>query len=114
MYRVVMIGEAAVPMESAASIDLSFKHIFGADPMKLLTNAKDEADAIDFFTKMAFVMAKFAELHSGRELRKLNEDAFLDWLDKFDRTDLMQVLGEVQDVYVSAKQSESEAKKNSD
>ena len=76
MYRVVMIGEAAVPMESAASIDLSFKHIFGADPMKLLTNTKDEVEAIDFFEKMAFVMAKFAELRSGRELRKLNEDAF--------------------------------------
>lgn len=114
MFRVVMIGEAAVPMESAASIDLSYKHIFGADPLKALTAAKDEADAIDIFSRMAFVMAKFAELRSGRELRKLNEDAFLDWLDQFDRTDLMNALGEVQEVYTSARQTESEAKKNND
>ena len=58
-----------------------------------------------------------APLSPGRlhdTARKLNEDAFFDWLDKFDRTDLMQALGEVQDVYVSAKKPESEAKKNSD
>lgn len=114
MYREVKIGEAAVPFESAASIDLSFKHIFGADPLKILTGAKDETDALDFFSKMAFVMAKFAELQSGRELRKLNEDNYLDWLDQFDRTDLMNALGEIQDVYISARKSESEAKKNNE
>lgn len=113
MYRVVMIGETAVPMESAASVDLSYKHIFNSDPLKDFVNA-DETDSIAIFERMGFVMAQFAKLKSGRELRKLNENDFLDWLDGFDRADLVNALPEIQSVYLSAKESASEAKKNTE
>lgn len=113
MYKVVMIGEAAVPMESAASIDLSYKHIFGSDPLREITNA-DETDAVSIFQRMGFVMAMFAKLKSGRELRKLTENDFLDWLDQFDRADLVTSLPDIQDVYLSAREGESKAKKNTD
>ena len=76
MYNVIKVGDKEVPMMSMASVDLYFKTIFHEDPMKIQSKPDfDTGDLLDFISKMGFVMAKFAELKSRKEMLKLNEDA---------------------------------------
>lgn len=112
MYNVVKIGEKAVPLLSMASVDRYFKNIFGDDPIKMQAKGLDEAEAIDFITRMGFVMAKFAEAKDRKEMAKLNEDAFLDWLDQFERNELFLALPDIQKTYEGQQATDADAKKN--
>ena len=96
MYNEIHIGQQTVPMLAMASIDDYYRNIFHEDPVKLQT-AKDldEGDLINFIEKMGFVMAKFAETKNRKEMLKLNEDAFLDWLDQFDEFPMLEILTEL-------------------
>lgn len=113
MYNVVKIGNEQVPMLAMASVDLYYKQIFHEDAIKL-QSGKDfsEGDLINFVMKMGFVMAKFAELKDRKEMAKLNEDAFLDWLDRFERADYLNALSDVRMTYEGQSLTESDAKKN--
>ena len=111
MYNLVKIGDKAVPMMAMASTDLYYKNIFREDPIKLQLTADDEAGLINFVMKVGFVMAKFAELHDRKEMNKLNEDAFLDWLDQFERSDYLNALGDVRMTYEGQSLTEADAKK---
>lgn len=115
MYNVVKIGDKDVPMLAMASVDLYYKQIFHEDAIKL-QSAKDfdEGDLINFVEKMGFVMAKFAELKNRKEMSKLNEEAFLDWLDQFERVDYMNALADIRMTYEGQSVTGSDAKKNSD
>ena len=100
MYNIVRIGEKDIPMLAMASADVDYWHIFHEDPIKLQT-AKDldEGDMIIFIQKMGFVMAKFAEFKNRKEMAKLNEDSFLEWLDQFDTFSIYQILPELIDLW---------------
>ena len=111
MYNIVKIGEKDVPMLSMASVDIYYRNIFHEDPVKLQTNDPDQGDIVNFFLRMAFVMAKFAELKNRAEMNKLNEDAFLDWLDQFDRAAYYDALGDIRLTYEGQAVTESVSKK---
>jgi len=117
MYKVVKIGEKEVPMLSMASTDIYYKNTFSEDPLKLQT--KDDYDAADMyhlFVRMGFIMAKQAESKSRKEMMKLSEDAFLDWIDGFQREDLYEfdTIIEIKDVYEGNRTTTSEPKKEED
>lgn len=115
MYNVVKIGTVEVPMLSMASVDLYYRQIFHEDPVKLQTAENpDGGDFINFVVKMGFVMAKFAETKSRKEMMKLNEDAFIDWLDQFDRADYLDALADIRMTYDGQQLTDADAKKNSD
>ena len=115
MLRTIQIGEQQIPMLAMASVDYYFQQIFHEDPLKIQTSKSlDEADMINFLFRMGFVMAKFAELRSRKAMVQLNQDAYLDWLDQFDRGEYMDALEAVRDVYDGQKQPSSTAKKNND
>lgn len=111
MYNIVKIGEKDVPMLCMASVDVYYRNIFHEDPIKLQTKDPDEGDLINFVMKMGFVMAKFAEVKDRKEMAKLNEDSFLDWLDQFDRADYLQALGDARMTYEGQAVTDSDAKK---
>lgn len=115
MFNVVFIGEKGVPMLAMASVDLYYKQIFHEDAVKL-QSGKDfgEGDLINFLSRMGFVMAKFAELKDRKEMAKLNEDAFFDWMDGFDRAEYLNALGDIRATYEGQMVPASEAKKNSE
>lgn len=114
MYNEVKIGQRTVPMLAMASIDVYYRNIFHEDPVKLQTSKNlDEGDLVNFVMRMGFVMAKFAELKNRKEMMKLNEDAFLDWLDEFERTEYLEALGDIRLTYEGQTISTSDAKKNS-
>ena len=117
MYRIIKIGEKEVPMMSMASTDHYYKNTFGEDPLKKMTKPDLEVnEMIDTVLKLGFIMAKFVELKKRKEMLKLNEDAFLDWLDEFQREDLINddTLVDIQDVYQGNKKTDSEAKNQED
>lgn len=114
MYNVVKIGDVDVPMLSMASVDNYYRNIFREDPLKVQIEAKDAADSINFIIRMSFVMAKFAELKDRKEMLKLNEDSFYDWLDQFERNDLITALPDAQKTYEGQMLSSADAKKNTD
>ena len=112
MYNVIKVGDKEVPMMSMASVDLYFKTIFHEDPMKIQSKPDfDTGDLLDFISKMGFVMAKFAELKSRKEMLKLNEDAYAEWLDQFERLDYMNALVDVRATYEGQSVPMSDAKK---
>ncbi len=114
MYNVVKIGDKAVPFLSMASVDRYFKNIFGDDPIKMQAKGLDEAEAIDFITRMGFVMAKFAEITNKKEMAKLNEGDFLEWLDQFERNEFFLALPDIQKTYEGQLVTEADAKKNNE
>jgi len=114
MYNVVKIGDKEVPMLSMASVDLFYKNIFGEDPLKVQTEATSPDEAIGFYYRMGFVMAKYAESRDRKEMAKLNEDSYIEWLEQFDRLDLMSALDSVEATYDGQHVTYSDAKKNND
>ena len=117
MYKVVTIGEKEVPMLSMASTDIYYKNTFNEDPLKIQT--KDDYDAADMyhlFIRMGFIMAKQAEIKTRKEMMKLNEEAFLDWVDEFQREDICDFdkIVEIKDVYEGNKDTSSKPKKEED
>ena len=116
MYKEVRIGDKTIPMLSMASVDLYYKNTFGVDPVKLQTSDPDSGDMINFIVRMGFIMAEFAKRKSRKEMLKLNEEAFYDWMDEFPREELydMEKLMEIQGVYEGNLVSTSESKKEED
>lgn len=114
MYNVIKVGEKDVPMLSMASVDIYYRNIFHEDAIKLQTKVQDEGDIVNFVMRMGFVMAKFAELKDRKEMSKLNEDAFLDWLDQFERSDYLNALVDVRMTYEGQSVTQSDAKKKNE
>ena len=112
MYNVVKIGDKAVPMLSMASVDKYFKNIFGDDPIKMQAKGLDEAEAIDFISRMGYVMAKFAEIANKKDMVKLNEDDYLEWLGQFERNEFFLALPDMQKTYEGQLVTDADAKKN--
>lgn len=112
MFNIVRIGDKEIPMLSMASVDLYYRQIFHEDPIKMQTSKDfDEGDLINFVSKMGFVLAKFAELKSRKEMLKLNEDAYYEWLDQFERYDYMNALADIRATYEGQAVTLSDAKK---
>lgn len=116
MYKEVKIGEKTVPMLAMASVDYYYKNIFGEDPIKKQLNDPSSEDMIDLIAKMGFVMAQFAERKCRKEMAKVNEEMFYEWLDEFKREDLFDTekLAEIQDVYEGNTSTTSESKNAED
>lgn len=114
MYNIVKIGDKDVPMLSMASVDSYYFHVFHEDALKAQLKAQDEADSLNFVMRMAFIMAKFAEMKSRKGMLELNEDAFYEWLDQFERVDLLNALPDAQKTYEGQLVSREDAKKNND
>lgn len=113
MYNVVKIGEKDVPMLCMASCDVYYRQIFHEDCIKLQSKSDfDEGDLINFVQRMGFVMAKFAELKDRKEMLKLTEDSYLDWLDQFDRVDYLNALADIRMTYEGQQLPVADTKKN--
>ena len=114
MYNIVKIGAVDVPMLSMASVDLYYRNIFHEDPVKLQMKTEDSGDIINFLSRMGFVMAMFAEAKDRKGMAKISEEMYLDWLDRFERNELLSALPDVQATYEGQAVTGAAAKKNND
>lgn len=116
MFREVKIGEKTVPMQAVASVDYYYKAAFRVDPIALQADLSiaDGAAVIDLYLRMGFIMAMFAQLHDRKAMLQLNEDGFIEWLDDFDRADLLDAIPEIRAVYDGERSPSESSKKNND
>ena len=114
MYRTVRVGEKDIPMLSMASVDVYYRNIFREDPIAMQAKGMDDGETIVFIMRMGFVMAKFAELKDRKEMRSLNEDSYLEWLDCLERSDYLAALPEIRAVYEGQNLNVAEVKKTGD
>lgn len=114
MFNTVKIGATEVPMLSMASVDLYYRNIFHEDPIKIQTSEQDDGDIINFVMRMAFVMARFAEAKDRKGMAKITQDDFLDWLDQFERNDLLLALPDIRQTYEGQSLTDAKGKKNTD
>ena len=115
MYKKIKIGDKEVPMMSMASTDIYYKNTFNEDPLKAASQNMDAADAMYMAMKVGFIMNRQTEL-SRKDMLKLNEEAYLEWLDQFPREDYVELdtLSEIMDVYNADKKPTSTAKNQAD
>lgn len=115
MLATVTIGDKEVRMMSMASCDRYYKNCFGEDPIMIQSSPEwTDWKATELMMGMGFIMAKFAEHSNQKDMLKLNEEAYLEWLDQFDRADYIEALTEIMDVYNGTRSTTSTPKKEED
>ena len=115
MFRVVKIGEKDVPMLAMSSVNLYYKRVFGVDPIVLLGSTEElpTGEAVNLYMGMGFIMAKMAEGNRD-QMKRLNEDMYLDWLDGFDNAEMMAAIPDISAVYNGQNAAQSEKKTQED
>lgn len=111
MYQKINIGEHELMFCACASVNVCYFNIFHEDFIKLISS--DEGLATSAMMKLAFVMAEFGRLNDRKQVNRLTEDNYCDWLDQFTTGELVNALPEIQAFYMSSTQSTVSAKKNS-
>lgn len=100
MRKTIEIGDQSIEMASNALTPILYRQIFKQDFLKEISSLRrlkgktaqtmtdeeisDSSDKIELFTKLAFVMAKQAELKTADKLVQLTQLDFYEWLTNFD------------------------------
>ena len=85
MYQVVELGDKKVPMRASAATPVFYKNIFQEDVLRCFN---DPDAPTEWIARLAYIMAKQGE---GADMKLLNEDDFVAWLDTFDALDIFGV-----------------------
>lgn len=75
LYEKVKIGKEEVTLCMSASVIPCYKNVFGEDFLKAISK---DAQNMDLYMKMGFIMAKFADLHDRAAVSRLTEKDFMD------------------------------------
>lgn len=110
MYREIKIGELSIPMKATAATALRYRHVFGQDLMlELQDSQKNTSLGVTTVQQLAFIMACAAD--PEKDMTKLNEEVYIEWLDKFEPLDIAMATEEIVDLYVGNAKGLSEVKK---
>lgn len=112
MYKEIKLntptGEVrTVPMLANAATPIRYKMIFGKDLLKSAINSDGDIDT-EIISKLAYLMSKQS---AKVDLRMLNEDEYITWLEDFDSMAFVNNARDIFDVYLSSKGNTSKAKK---
>ena len=110
MYREIKIGEKSIPMKATASTALRFRHVFGGDLMTEFQKVEQDTGlGIPTLQQLGFIMACAAD--PEKDMSKLNEELYMDWLDNFEPLDFADAAEDIVNLYVGNTKSLSEVKK---
>lgn len=96
-----------VPMLANAATPIRYKMIFGKDLLSSAITADGDLDT-EIVSKLAFLMSKQS---AKVDLRALNEDEYIAWLEDFDSMAFVNNAREIFNVYMSSKGNSSKQKK---
>ena len=103
MTGTVNIGGIDVEMTANAATPYRFKQAFGLDFFQLSTEDLSDAQAVETYQKLGYIMAMQAK---GADMSKLNEETFFAWLEQFDGNAMIEALTGVAAIYAgNTKQS---------
>jgi hypothetical protein len=98
--------ERTIAMLATASTPIRFKQLFGTD---LLTGIMKDGDFdLDVISKLAYLMANQA---AHADLKTLDMNKYIDWLDDFDSMAFMDNVQDILSVYFRSEERRSQAKK---
>lgn len=110
MYKTITIDGKEMGFAANAATPFRFKQTFHKDLFYILGNEKRaEEDGVETITQLAFIMAKQAE---KADMNKLNNDAFLEWLEGFSPMAFVDSAEDILNAYMDQTVSTAEAKKN--
>lgn len=108
MTGTVKIGPASITLCGNAATPVRYKQIFHKDLLMAFKGLSAEDFDADLVKQMAFVMAMQAE---GADFKAVTFDAFIDWLEQFEETDLLQAMPEIVGLWMTNTQSLVKPKK---
>lgn len=108
MYGTLKIGNKDVEMVANGATPFWFNQIFHEDFFTEASKLGDGGVTANVFIRVAFVMAKQA---TAKDMKKVNEGQFLDWLAEFDAMDLPNALEDIITFYQSQTEGTSTPKK---
>ena len=111
MFKVIEVGNIAVPMEANAAIPIRFKWIFGENLFSYFNQELGGDVYTEFAGKLAFVMAKSAE---KADMRALTVDDYWAWLETLTGPAIAYAAPDIVDLYLGNEQTASEPKKKVD
>lgn len=109
MFGNVKIGEKETAMAANAATPFWFNQIFHEDFFVLSQQVTEgnEGAAVDLFSKIGFIMAKQAE---KADMRQLNLDSFIEWLEGFEAMDMAMASGDIALLYSGQTKTIAKAK----
>lgn len=110
MYQNVKVGAKDLTLCACASVNVCYFNIFHEDFIREIST--DNGLATSSMMKMAFVMAEFGRLNDRRQVNRLTEDNYCDWLDQFTTGELVAALPEIQNFYMASNEQSVDSKKN--
>lgn len=110
MYDKIKVGGNELMFCACASVNVCYYNVFHEDFIKMISN--DEGLATSAMMKMAFIMAEFGRLNDRRQVNRLTEDNYCDWLDQFTTGELVAALPEIQNFYMASNEQNVNSKKN--
>lgn len=110
MYREITIGKESIPMKATAATALRYRHVFGQDLMTEFQNVgADSGPGMNVLQQLAYIMACSAD--PEKDMNKLNEVSYIDWLEKFEPLDFAEAAEQIIDLYMGNTKGLSEVKK---
>ena len=109
MYREIKIGKSTIPMSANGATPIRYRMVFKKDLISEFQRVGNNYSvAIDTVTELAFIMAKAGE---KADMDKLNQNAYIAWLEEFEPFDITDAADEIVDLYMGNSQTSSEVKK---
>ena len=109
LYERIEIGGKEHTFCICASVNVCYQNVFHEDFIKIVSNGEESTSA---FMKMAFIMAKFAELNDRKLVNQLTLDDYCDWLDQFTPGEIILALPKVEEAYMRESAGTVKTKKN--
>lgn len=98
MYGKVKIGQKECEMVANAATAVRLRQVFHRDLLKSFSLAYQGKEEME--TEMLEMMAYIMNLQATNgDFKKVNEDTFIEWLEKFSQTDLTAALPEILNIY---------------
>lgn len=109
MYREIKIGQHTIPMSANGATPIRYKMVFGKDLMREFQNVENNYSlAIDTISELAFIMAQAG---NKADMDKLNQKAYVAWLEQFETFDITNSADAIVDLYLGNAETSSEVKK---
>ena len=102
MYKELVIGEKTVPMMANALTPKRAYEFFHEDFLEYIGQEIGQARVLDLAEKIGFIMAMRAE---ERDMKKLQESDFEEWLEGFELGDLLESAADIVGLFIHTTES---------
>lgn len=114
MFKKIKVGGKEIDMLATASTSIRYKQIFHEDLISLFQATGEKGELTDYLSisqKLGYIMAQHA---AKADMEKLNEDAYMEWLDQFEPFDFVEAGGDIVKLYRGNEETSAESKKKED